>query len=84
MNILVDENITHEDILTLIPSRVKYLESVRLNSIYRGEGIAEGKKAMHYSFFYRHQTRTLTDEEINRIQVKVAEALAQNSHISFK
>ncbi len=84
MNILVDENITHEDILTLIPSRVKYLESVRLNSIYRGEGIAEGKKAMHYSFFYRHQTRTLTDDEINRIQVKVAEALAQNSHISFK
>jgi phenylalanyl-tRNA synthetase beta chain len=85
MNIVIDENITHEKLLSWMPlSLAKHLEKVQLNNIYKGKGLEKGKKAMHYSFVYRHPDRTLTDEEVNRIQERLAGKLLKNPAIGYK
>ena len=68
LNILVDEALAHGDLLARMPARVPNLADIRLNSVYRGQGIPEGKKALHYSFTYRNPERTLTDVEVNKSQ----------------
>ncbi len=85
MNIVVDEGVLHQDILAKIPEHeLKNFRDMRLNSVYRGPGIPEGKKALHYSFYYQNPHRTLTDEEVNEVQAKLAEHLSRDPEISFK
>jgi phenylalanyl-tRNA synthetase beta chain len=85
LNILVDEAMRHEDIMRKIPAgRIPNLQETRLNSVYRGTGIPEGKKALHYSFTYRHAEKTLTDEEVNAAQDKLRGELGRDPGIVFK
>ncbi len=85
LNLLVDESRSHGEILGKMPvSRIPILQEVRLNSVYRGTGVPAGKKALHYSFIYRHADKTLTDEEVNKAQEKLNQELAKDSGIVFK
>jgi len=85
MNIVVNKNMKHQEVLDLMPlNNVKYLEQVKLNNIYEGEGIPENQKALNYSFVYRHPTKTLTDAEVNKIQEKIAKHLEKIPEITFK
>ena len=85
LNLVVDDARNHAEILEKMPiSRIANLQEVRLNSVYRGPGIPEGKKALHYSFVYRHAEKTLTDEEVNKAQEKLNQELAKDAGIVFK
>jgi phenylalanyl-tRNA synthetase beta chain len=84
VNLLVDEGKAHGDILARLPARVPNLIEAKLNSVYRGTGVPDGKKALHYTFTYRNAERTLTDEEVNKAQEKVNRELAQDAGIAFK
>ncbi|MEO6097993.1 MAG: phenylalanine--tRNA ligase subunit beta [Fibrobacteria bacterium] len=85
LNLLVDEARTHGEILAKMPvSRIPILQEARLNSVYRGTGVPAGKKALHYTFIYRHAEKTLTDDEVNKAQEKISQELAKDSGIVFK
>jgi phenylalanyl-tRNA synthetase beta chain len=85
LNLVVDDSRSHGDILSKMPvGRIPILQEVRLNSVYRGTGVPAGKKALHYSFIYRHAEKTLTDEEVNKAQEKVHQELAKDAGIVFK
>jgi phenylalanyl-tRNA synthetase beta chain len=85
LNLLVDEAKAHGDIAGRIPQgRIPNLVEVRLNSVYRGTGVPEGKKALHYTFTYRNADKTLTDDEVNKAQEKVHQELAKDEGIVFK
>jgi len=84
VNLLVDEGKAHGEILARIPARVPNLIEARLNSVYRGTGVPDGKKALHYTFTYRNAERTLTDEEVNKAQEKINRELALDAGIAFK
>ncbi|HKP98674.1 MAG TPA: phenylalanine--tRNA ligase subunit beta [Fibrobacteria bacterium] len=85
LNLVVDDSRTHGDILSRMPvGRIPILQEVRLNSVYRGTGVPAGKKALHYSFIYRHAEKTLTDEEVNKAQEKLNQELGKDSGIVFK
>lgn len=78
LNILVDETVQHGDLLSKIPAdRIPNLKDIRLNSVYRGQGVPEGKKALHYSFTYRNNEKTLTDDEVSKSQEKLRAELAK-------
>ncbi len=64
--VVVDECVTSAQVAGAIKSApVKVLlENVELFDVYRGTGIAEGKKSMAYSYTVRAEDRTLTDEDI--------------------
>jgi phenylalanyl-tRNA synthetase beta chain len=85
LNLVVENSRTHGEILAKMPiGRIANLQEIRLNSVYRGPGIPEGKKALHYSFIYRHKEKTLTDEEVNKAQERLNQELAKDSGIIFK
>ncbi len=85
INIVVDEKVSHQDILSWMPlGAIKNLTSTKLNSIYQGKGLQPGTKAMHYSFTYRNNQKTLTDKEVNKAQERLAKELAKRPEISFK
>jgi len=85
MNILVDAATTHQSILdALTQKETPHLKDIRLNSIYTGQGIPPGKKALHYTFTYQHPEESLTDELVNAWQEQLAEGLSKHPGVSFK
>ncbi len=70
--ILVDESVSAERIEQSMRSAGgKLLESVRLFDVYRGKGVAEGKKSMAFALAYRSPERTLTAEEVEGAHEKL-------------
>lgn len=49
----------------------KNLESVKLFDIFIGDQVGENKKSVAYALTFRASDRTLTDEEVNKIQDKI-------------
>lgn len=70
--IVVDEGVTSERVEQSIRSAGgKLLDSVRLFDVYRGEGVAPGRKSLAYSLVYRDPERTLTVSEVDAAHDKV-------------
>lgn len=53
------------------------LEDVRLFDVYTGDPIPEGEKSLAFSLTYRAPDRTLTDQEVDEIQQRIEDALAE-------
>ncbi|MGL1936504.1 MAG: phenylalanine--tRNA ligase subunit beta [Fibrobacterales bacterium] len=80
----VDLKLDHQAILDKVSAiRAKNLVSVDLKSIYTGEGVPEGKKAVLYQFTYQSND-TLTDKEVNKAQERIAQKLAEDSDIEYR
>jgi len=52
------------------------LEKIELFDIYEGNQIPEGYKSMAYSLSFRAPDRTLKDEEVNDLQKRIVDGLA--------
>ena len=55
------------------------LESVQVFDVYRGKGLAEGKKSLAFSLVFRAPDRTLTDDEVNAAFTKIQEELLKTT-----
>ncbi|MHB8172402.1 MAG: phenylalanine--tRNA ligase subunit beta [Thermincolia bacterium] len=53
------------------------LQDVTIFDVYQGQQIKEGYKSMAFSLKYQAPDRTLTDEEVNQVQVRIEAKLAQ-------
>ena len=74
--VVVDKNITSEDIATLIKKAGgSSLNGIEVFDIYTGKGIDEDKKSIAYSLTFEKMDRTLTDEEINESLNKIIDML---------
>ncbi|MGN0658488.1 MAG: phenylalanine--tRNA ligase subunit beta [Emergencia sp.] len=73
---IVDEDVQVGDIEKKIrETATDLLKNVKLFDVYRGQQVEEGKKSVAFSLTYRHDSRTLTDEETDRVHGGVVEAL---------
>ena len=78
LSLICDEAVTVaqiEDVITAAGG--KLLRSVKLFDIYRGKGVAEGKKSMAFSLELRADDRTLTDADSESVTTKVLAALSE-------
>ena len=76
--IVCDEAVTVAAIENVITASAgKLLRSVRLFDIYRGTGIAEGKKSLAFALELRADDRTLTDEESEKVVSNILKALKE-------
>ena len=76
--LVCDEAVTvaqAEDVITAAAG--KLLRNVKLFDIYRGVGVAEGKKSMAFSLELRSDERTLTDTDSEAVVRNVLEALKE-------
>ena len=60
------------------------LRNIRLFDIYRGTGIAEGKKSMAFSLELRADDRTLTDTDSEGVVTKVLTALKEKLGVELR
>ncbi len=83
--LLADENMTVGQIEeVIVEAGTELLKNVKLFDIYRGKQIGEGKKSMAFSLTYRHNDRTLTDEDVQVAHSKVLEALKEKLGITLR
>jgi phenylalanyl-tRNA synthetase beta chain len=73
--LVVDINVPHQKIVDIIRT-VSLVTDVRLFDVYVGEQVPTGKKSMAYRLTYQSPNRTLTDEEVNRVQQQILKRLA--------
>jgi len=78
LSLVCDEAVTVAEIEDVIAANAgKLLRSVKLFDIYRGKGIAEGKKSLAFSLELRADDRTLTDADSEGTVSKVLTALEE-------
>ncbi len=76
--VVCDEAVTVAEAEKVITASAgKLLRSVKLFDIYRGAGVAEGKKSMAFSMELRADDRTLTDADSESVTAKVLAALKE-------
>ncbi len=74
--LVVDESTQVGQIEEVIrESADEILRDVKLFDIYRGIPIPPGKKSLAFTLTYRHDDRTLTDDDVVKVHTKVLEAL---------
>ena len=78
LSLVCDEAVTVAQAEAVITEAAgKLLRGVRLFDIYRGTGIAEGKKSLAFSLELRADDRTLTDADSEGVMSKVLAALQE-------
>ncbi len=76
--VVCDEQITVAAVEEVICAAAgKLLRKVRLFDIYRGSGIAEGKKSLAFALELRADDRTLTDEDSEQVVSRILTALSE-------
>ena len=83
--IVCDEAVTVAEAEAVMTAAAgKLLRNIRLFDIYRGTGVAEGKKSMAFSLELRADDRTLTDTDSEDVVSKVLAALAEKLNASLR
>ena len=76
LSLVCAEDVTVADVENTITAAAgKLLRGVKLFDIYRGVGVAEGKKSMAFSLELRADDRTLTDTDSEAVMTKILSAL---------
>jgi len=76
--LVVDEDLPAQKVQeAIVKAGGKLLRRVELFDLYRGEPIPPGKKSLAYSLTYQAEDRTLTDEEVAKVQQRIVRRLAR-------
>jgi phenylalanyl-tRNA synthetase beta chain len=76
--VLVPRDILVEEVLNKIEiAGGKLVRDIDLFDIYEGDEISEGKKNLAFHIIYQSEDRTLSSEEIDKIQDKIMKALEE-------
>ncbi|TRW23836.1 phenylalanine--tRNA ligase subunit beta [Flavobacterium zepuense] len=74
--LLVDNGVTFESIYDIARNTEKVLlKDISLFDVYEGKNLPEGKKSYAVSFMLQDSTKTLTDEQIDKIMTKIRQNL---------
>jgi len=74
--LLVDNAVTFDSIYAIARQTEKtLLKDISLFDVYEGENLPEGKKSYAVSFLLQDSTKTLTDEQIDKIMGKIRQNL---------
>lgn len=86
VSILAETALNHADVMNVISqAKEQILEDVALVDIFEDEKVlGPGKKSMTYSFTYRHESRTLKDEEVNQKHKKLVKKLTRELNIEIR
>jgi len=76
--VLVNENVSVQAILdTVRNAKIPLLHSLALFDIYKGKGIAEGKKSLAFLVLMQDTQKTLTDAEADEVTAKVLDLMVR-------
>ena len=68
LSFIVSKDISNSEVIKLIESKCgKNLKKINLFDIYEGDRIPKNKRSLTYNLSWQSKTKTLTDEEIDKI-----------------
>jgi phenylalanyl-tRNA synthetase beta chain len=74
--LVVDQNVLAGQVqAAILAAGGRLLSGVRLFDVYRGEQIGPGKKSLAYALTFQAEDRTLTDQEVAKVQAKIVSRL---------
>ena len=83
--LVCDESLTVGELERCISAAAgKLLRKINLFDIYRGPGVAAGKKSVAFSLELRADDRTLTDEDSTGVVDKVLKALKEEKDVTLR
>lgn len=78
--LLVDQEVSFENIFTIARATEKtVLKDISLFDVYEGDNLPEGKKSYALSFMLQDSSKTLTDEQIDKIMTKIRVSLEKET-----
>jgi len=83
--IVVDESITLStlaDRVTLVASSL--LRDLRIFDVYRGPGLEKGRKSVALGLIFQDISRTLTDDDVERLMASVVADLRENLNVRIR
>jgi len=76
--LIVDESLAYDNIIETIRAfKNSLITDCHVFDCYRGKNIPSGKKSIALRVKFQSPQRTLTDDEVNRIHVKLLDAIAR-------
>jgi phenylalanyl-tRNA synthetase beta chain len=81
--LLVDEQITYKQICDIIQN-FSLVSSVALFDLYVGEQVPAGKKSLAFRIIYQSPARTLTDNEVDKVQQQIINKLQRDLKVSLR
>jgi phenylalanyl-tRNA synthetase beta chain len=83
--LVVDEDMTVGEIEKVIQKAGgKLLRGVELFDVYRGHQVGENKKSVAFALTYRHDDKTLTDEDVNAVHKKILSSLKEKLDVVLR
>jgi len=83
--LLVNTEVNFEDIYkTAVLSEKALLKDVSLFDVYEGKNLPEGKKSYAVSFVLQDSTKTLTDDQIDKIMNKIRQNLEKETGATLR
>ena len=83
--VLVDETITAQMLLdTMLGTKISLVNKVALFDVYRGKGIAEGKKSLAFLVLMQDTQKTLTDVEADEVMAKLLESIVKKHNAELR
>ncbi len=74
--LIVDTSVSHQQVIDIIKA-VKLVNQIAIFDVYSGKQVPPGKKSLAYRITYQSPGRTLTDDEVNKIQEQILKKLSQ-------
>jgi len=60
------------------------VSEVELFDLYTGEQVPSGKKSLAFRVVYKSQVRTLTDDEVDKVEGEILARLSQDTGASLR
>lgn len=77
--VLVDENVTAQSLLMVMQAeKAANVVEIALFDLYRGKGVAEGKKSLAFRVLLQDTQKTLTDNEVEQSILRIVAVLQQH------
>lgn len=84
ITIIVDDQVTYDEIMTiLLKHSGELVKNIKLVDLYKGSKIGENKKSLTFKLIYQHKERTLSDEEVNSENSRIAKFLVEHFKAEF-
>ena len=81
--LVVDKSVSHWQVLDVITG-FPLVEKVTLFDIYTGRQVSVGKKSLAYHISFQSKKHTLTDKEVDKVQQKILNELADKLGASLR
>ena len=83
--LVVDETLAVGDIEKVVKNAGgKILRNIRLFDVYRGPQVGENKKSVAFALTYRHDEKTLTEQDVSKVHDKILKALKEKLDVTLR